>query len=397
MADQFPHAPYFSPRHKDRKRKPLAPVAGCSACNISPRTARRPNSSACSARNSLENLVVDRHGRRMVAAPQATHILDLHIFRAGPRKSRRTIPRAVRTSHSAGNSYPRKREFPLWLAALNENEDKNWRHCEFDRAEFGCAAKVLAILTQADSHSAVGWLAVRQRSLWACLGKLRRVVRQCSGALRRSPLFPHTRGQTLFHKFCPRCLFAQCPSKSQRFRLTCPAIGRYKQTELSASYSMTTKYSVCFSRATLLLAALFCLFARGNLAPTIPGARQIHRPRFLRGHQLPRQRQAGRRQPHPAKRIFHLDFAGQAQSRISGPYRRSWRTHGAHPEARHKGGRIAQVPRRATRFTPRPNSAAAPLKFPKVFLANTAMARLRRGLAPTPRAIGRTKNPSRKA
>ena len=52
--------------------------------------------------------------------------------------------------------------------------------------------------------------------------------------------------------------------------MTCCAIGRYKQTELSASCRMTNQYNLCISRAALCLAATFlCVLPRSSGATDI--------------------------------------------------------------------------------------------------------------------------------
>src|SRR5664279_837893 len=63
-----------------------------------------------------------------------------------------------------------------------------------------------------------------------------------------------------------RCLFAQWPPKVDAFWLTCSAIGRYKQTELSAPNRMTNQYKLTFSRSILLVAAVLLCFVPGDLS-----------------------------------------------------------------------------------------------------------------------------------
>src|SRR5260221_7720420 len=74
-------------------------------------------------------------------------------------------------------------------------------------------------------------------------------------------------------------------------------------------------------------------------------ADEIHWSRLLRRHQLSRQRQTHRREPHSPDRILHLDFERQAQPCLSGADRRCRRTHGPHFEIGHEGRRLAEMPR----------------------------------------------------
>src|SRR5258708_22057415 len=110
-----------------------------------------------------------------------------------------------------------------------------------------------------------------------------------------------------------------CPSNkcfwksNDSWSLTSEPRGRYKISELFAAlngnspkaWHRTARPDPC---DTVLLFA-----SRALRLHRYAGAIQIHRPRLLRGHQLPRQREARGGQPQLSERIFDVDFAGQAQ------------------------------------------------------------------------------------
>src|SRR4029077_18584172 len=63
---------------------------------------------------------------------------------------------ATRKLRSDGNSCRRKRAPPRVPVALNENADKNWLRCEFDKAEFACATKAIRAPPWAGTRAEAG-------------------------------------------------------------------------------------------------------------------------------------------------------------------------------------------------------------------------------------------------
>src|SRR6266446_2101379 len=73
------------------------------------------------------------------------------------------------------------------------------------------------------------------------------------------------------------------------------------------------------------------------------GTQQIHRPGFLRGDELPWKREARRRKPNSAERVFDVDHQGQAQPGVPGADGGRGRKNGADFETRREGGGSAEM------------------------------------------------------
>src|SRR5882724_8368002 len=73
------------------------------------------------------------------------------------------------------------------------------------------------------------------------------------------------------------------------------------------------------------------------------GTEQIHRSGFLRGDELPWKREARRRKPNSAERVFDVDHQGQAQPGVPGADGRRGRKNGADFETRRKGRGSAEM------------------------------------------------------
>ena len=161
---------------------------------------------------------------------------------------------------------------------------------------------------------------------------------------------------------------------------------------------MTTKYSVCFSRATLPLATLlFCLLPNNLGATDTPEPVKYIGPGSC------------------AATSCHGSVKPVADSRILQNEYSTWILQDKHSRAYQAltgevGERMARILKLGTKaeesqkclvchalYTTPEQNAAAPLKFPTEFPAKTVMARLLRGLARIPHEIGLTRNPSRRA
>jgi hypothetical protein len=216
-----------------------------------------------------KNFVVDSDSWRLIASAEAADIFDLHIYGICRRKSSDqigaqfagTIQMTAHIGADVNFSFGRKGQMKMRIKAGDAVElierslralRKGLQLCDWQIPE-----------AQLDGSQFVEDHDGMSRETAPCRNP-------SPGAVSR-PRYFRTNGGELLWLIRDRCLFAQWRAKADAFWLTCCAIGRYKQTELSASYRMTNQYNRYSSRTALCLAAMFlCLLSNQSFATDAP-------------------------------------------------------------------------------------------------------------------------------